>query len=62
MIDRVEVSRALAKAIAYKECGKDRAAAAWAAQLVELLESSAILNCDAGTTMTQAGFDVVGPA
>jgi len=27
MVDRVEVNRALAKAIAYKACGKDRHAA-----------------------------------
>lgn len=43
MIDRVEVSRALAKAIALKACGKDRHAAAWAAELVRLLECSDIL-------------------
>lgn len=30
MVDRSEVSRALAKAIAYKNCGKDAEAKAWA--------------------------------
>jgi hypothetical protein len=43
MIDRGEVSRALAKALAYKGCGKDGQAAAWAAKLVELLECADIL-------------------
>ena len=43
MIDRTEVSRALAKAIAYKNCGKDDAANEWAIRLVELLECSEIL-------------------
>ena len=43
MIDRSEVNRALAKAIAYKQCGKDQDAAAWARKLVELLELSEIL-------------------
>jgi len=42
-IDRSEVSRALAKAIAYKNCGKDREAEAWARTLVELLQCSGIL-------------------
>jgi hypothetical protein len=42
-IDRSEISRALAKAIAFKQCGKHRKAAAWAAELVRLLECSNIL-------------------
>jgi hypothetical protein len=42
-IDRSEVSRALAKAIAFKQCGKHRKAAAWAAELVRLLECSDVL-------------------
>ncbi len=44
MIDRSEVNRALAKAIAYKQCGKDLAAAQWARILVGLLECAQILN------------------
>ena len=46
MIDRGEVNRALAKAIAYKRCGKDRDAAIWAEKLVRLLECTEILNAD----------------
>jgi hypothetical protein len=42
-IDRTEVSRALAKAIAFKNCGKDAEAAAWARKLVHLLECAEIL-------------------
>jgi len=44
MIDRSEVSRALAKAIAYKQCGKNEQASAWAAKLVRLLECADILD------------------
>jgi len=43
MIDRSEINRALAKAIAYKQCGKDREAAEWAARLVRLLEVAHIV-------------------
>lgn len=43
MIDRAEVARALAKAIAYKNCGKDKDAAEWAEKLVRLLECAQIL-------------------
>jgi hypothetical protein len=46
MIDRSEVSRALAKAIAFKQCGQDRAAAGWACKLIELLECAEILRAD----------------
>src|SRR5712692_2138559 len=48
MIDRSEVARALAKAIAYKNCGKDREAEEWAARLVVLLECANILHASAG--------------
>lgn len=44
MIDRSEVNRALAKAIAYKQCGKQSEAEAWAAELVRLLECADILS------------------
>lgn len=37
-IDRVAVNRALAKAIAYKQCMKDAQAEAWAAEVVRLIE------------------------
>lgn len=43
-IDRSEVSRLLAKAIAYKQCGKDAEAAAHARLLVEALECAEILS------------------
>lgn len=43
-IDRTEVSRALAKALAFKAYGKDRDAEIWAARLIDLLECAEILN------------------
>lgn len=43
MIDRSELSRALAKAIAYKNCDKQVEAAQWARRLVELLECAEVL-------------------
>lgn len=43
MIDRSEVSRALAKAIAFKNAGKDAEARQWAEKLVRLLECAEIL-------------------
>jgi hypothetical protein len=42
-MDRSEINRALAKAMAYKQCGKDSDAEAWARRLIELLELSNIL-------------------
>lgn len=42
-LDRSEINRALAKAIAYKHCGKERDAEAWAATLVDLLGCAGIL-------------------
>jgi hypothetical protein len=43
MIDRSEINRALAKAIAYKQCGKQVEAERWAETLVYLLECGKIL-------------------
>lgn len=43
-LDRSEINRALAKAIAYKQCGKDTLAHAWAVHLIDLLDASAILD------------------
>ena len=43
MLDRTEINRALAKAIAYKQCGKDEKARVWAARLVIFLEEGGIL-------------------
>lgn len=42
-IDRSAAARALAKAVAYKECGKDAEASMWASELVRLLECAEIL-------------------
>lgn len=44
MIDRSAVSRALAKAIAYKNCNKQAEAEEWARELIRLLELAEILN------------------
>lgn len=46
MIDRSEASRALAKAIAFAQCGKSKEAAEWAAKLVRLLDAAEILRPD----------------
>lgn len=43
MIDRSEVSRALAKAIAFKNVNKNEEAAEWARKLIRLLELAEIL-------------------
>ena len=40
---RSEISRALAKAIAYRDCGEDAKCEAWAAELVRLLHCERIL-------------------
>jgi hypothetical protein len=42
-MNRSEIARALAKAIAYKQCGKDKEAEQWARRLIELLECADIL-------------------
>jgi hypothetical protein len=43
MIDRSNAARALAKAIAFKQCGKQLEAEQWAAELVRILECADIL-------------------
>ena len=43
---RSELAQALAKAIAYRDCGKPADAAQWAARLVKMLEAQAILRPD----------------
>ena len=45
-IDRSEVSRALAKSIAFKNVGKHKEAEDWARKLVKLLECADILKGD----------------
>lgn len=42
-IDRSKVNQALAKAIAYKQCGKEGEAREWAKELIKLLELAEIL-------------------
>lgn len=46
---RSEINRALAKSIAYRDCGNETLAAEWAGYLVHLLECSRILALDANT-------------
>ena len=43
MIDRSEAARALAKAIAYQNCGKHAEAEEWGRKLIKLLEMANIL-------------------
>lgn len=42
-MNRSEISQALAKALAYAQCGKQAEAEAWARKLVTLLECQGIL-------------------
>jgi hypothetical protein len=42
-MDRSAINRALAKAMAYKQCGKQSDAEQWARELVRLLECQGIL-------------------
>lgn len=42
-MDRSALNQALAKAIAYKQCGKQDEAEKWARKLIELLECADIL-------------------
>lgn len=46
-IDRSAIAQALAKAIAYKCCGKQAEAETWARRLIELLECANILSTEA---------------
>lgn len=41
---RSEINRALAKAIAYRDCGKHAESELWAARLLGLLNCAAIIN------------------
>ncbi len=44
MLDRSYIAKCLAKAIAYKLCGKNMEAAQWARKLIEALELAEILS------------------
>lgn len=46
-MDRSKINRALAKAIAFKQCGEEGKAHDWAVHLVEMLGVAGILNDDA---------------
>lgn len=48
--DRSAINRALAKAIAYRDCGKPAETARWAAELVRLLGAHGILTDEAVRT------------
>ena len=52
-IDRSETARALAKAIAYAQCGKHDLACDWARKLVHLLECAEILRTDHYATSSE---------
>jgi hypothetical protein len=56
VIDRSATAQALAKAIAYKQCGKHAEAELWAARLLGLLECAEIINPDR-VGLTQAAID-----
>jgi hypothetical protein len=43
-LDRSAIAQALAKAIAYKVCGKEDMARTWGRRLIELLQMHDILN------------------
>ncbi|MGH7047561.1 MAG: hypothetical protein ACREE2_14360 [Stellaceae bacterium] len=48
--DRSAISRAVAKAIAYHDCGKPDQAARWAAELARLLGAKGILTAEAAAS------------
>lgn len=52
-MNRSEINRALAKAIAYKNCGRQMQAEAWAWKLVRLLECADILARTDDTTANE---------
>jgi hypothetical protein len=52
--DRQAISRAVAKAIAYRDCDKPAKAAAWAAEVVRLLEAHDILTIEARNLKPEA--------
>lgn len=43
-MNRVKINQALAKAMAYKQCGKQQQANEWAIRLIEMLECAEILS------------------
>ena len=59
MINRSEVSRALAKAIAFSECGKQGEAEKWARKLVKLLECEGILTSKRESYLAEVGQNLL---
>ncbi len=55
--ERSEINRALAKALAYRDCGQRTEVAFWAAKLVELLEVGGILDDNSGAVRRARGED-----
>jgi hypothetical protein len=53
MIDRSAVSQALAKAMAYKDVGKDAEAVLWVKRLIDLLGISEILTSQRADELIQ---------
>jgi hypothetical protein len=45
-IDRTNAARALAKAMAYRDCGKDREAEYWAIALMRELQATGVIRPD----------------
>jgi hypothetical protein len=59
MIDRSEINRALAKALAYQACGKPEASWMWAAELMRLLRAGHLLHPAAvEAALARAGEDI----
>lgn len=58
-LDRSKIATALAKAIAYKQCGKQQEAEQWARELITLLECANILatNTCTGETRNDVSFN-----
>lgn len=56
---RTEINRALAKALAYADCGKREEAARWAAELIRLLELAGVPTCEGYQTHVERKADAV---
>lgn len=50
-MDRQAIARALAKAQAYRQCGKQKECEEWAAELVRLLDCAGILKTEEAITL-----------
>lgn len=58
-LDRSEINRALAKAIAYKQCGKHHEAGVWVVRLLYALDSHGIVSDEAMRRLSAPrGWDV----